>query len=337
MDKLQEIFKSNHKIIPYLKLAEKTNKKLSVQINLTNKCSSKCKSCRKYEWPQIELDLKSINNVLWNLAYYDCETITFSGGEPLLYSKFKDIKIPDTLKVNVLTSLVVDKAKVEHLLKIANSIQVSLDGHNKQIFEQIRGVDAFDLVINNLKYLKNNLNSNQRLRINCTVSKSNAMWVKEIFFLAQNIGVDINFYPVHTWENLKLDENNWLMIDAQIKQVKEIINGQLIEIEPIKTNLFNLSCHQEPLAPICIIHKIHAVVDANGDVYPCCHLLNDNGEYGKQNEFSSGNIYTDTYSRCFEHQFKYLPKSPECLQCNRYRSINNLYYQYTKCNQSIYL
>ena len=136
------------------------------------------------------------------------------------------------------------------------------------MFEQIRGVDAFDLVINNLKYLKNNLNSNQRLRINCTVSKSNATWVKEIFFLAQNIGVDINFYPVHTWENLKLDENNWLMIGAQIKQVKEIINGELIEIEPVKTNLFNLSRHQEPLAPICIIHKIHDVVDANGDVYP---------------------------------------------------------------------
>ena len=34
---------------------------LSIQMNLLNKCTSRCMSCRKYTWPNDELDKKNID------------------------------------------------------------------------------------------------------------------------------------------------------------------------------------------------------------------------------------------------------------------------------------
>lgn len=57
---------------------------LNVQINLTNRCQWHCDFCKKYTWPQIELDYFLLEKVLADLDP-DTTTVVLSGGEPSVY------------------------------------------------------------------------------------------------------------------------------------------------------------------------------------------------------------------------------------------------------------
>ena len=62
---------------------------LSIQMNLLNKCTSKCKSCRKYTWPDDELDLETVKRTLTVLKKeFGLQSVVFSGGDPILYKDF---------------------------------------------------------------------------------------------------------------------------------------------------------------------------------------------------------------------------------------------------------
>ena len=64
----------------------KDNNILSIQMNLLNTCTSRCATCRKYTWPNVQLDVDTIKRTLKVLKEaYGLNTVVFSGGDPILY------------------------------------------------------------------------------------------------------------------------------------------------------------------------------------------------------------------------------------------------------------
>jgi len=136
-------------------------------LHLTEKCNLKCPHCFNQAMP-VELDLKTISNLLSRMDKYGISEICLSGGEPLLHSSFEDVIriIPSNVKISIFTNgvLLNDKhiyAKLENINNL-QYIQVSLDGLETNT--QIRGV-GYDTILQAIKKIK-------QLGYRCIVSTS---------------------------------------------------------------------------------------------------------------------------------------------------------------------
>ncbi|MFH1456008.1 MAG: radical SAM protein [archaeon] len=151
----------------------------------TNFCNSRCNWCNswKLDSPN-ELTLEEIDKIFSNLYNFGIRMIYLSGGEPLLRKDI--ISIIDTLSKKgfeiILTTngLLLNEKNVRKLIKYKNlHINVSLDTLDKELYKKIRGVDALDLVLRNLKGLKR-MYPDYPLRTTMTVSKINYKEVDKI-------------------------------------------------------------------------------------------------------------------------------------------------------------
>lgn len=297
-----------NKIIPYLDTIMNNPRLLSLQINLTNKCKSLCIYCRKYKWPQVSLDIEKVKQILKQVKKIGCESIALSGGEPLSYEYLEDV-INELNKLDIqyviFTSLITKNHRLLDLIaQTAEKIQVSLDAVEGKLYGKIRGVEEeifSDIVVKNLSWLINCRPSyKETIKINTVVSKLNFNHLDKIKKFVSMLKLNHRIFGVNTWNSLKSD----------------IYQGH--------TNL----------SPICIVYKIHAVIDADGSVYPCCRLLNDNGEYDYSKRYSYGNIYKENFIDLFNEvkindKFYDAPTHIEfCKDCNRYYEINKQFYNY---------
>lgn len=312
----------------------------SIQINLLNKCYQKCIGCRKYEWPDVELPSHYIIEIIdWLKEFNIANTIVFSGGEPLRYKKFNEV-ISHIDRFGVLTSGLFPRTlDLKEVVKRASFISVSIDGATKETYKLTRGVDSLDKVIKNVETLvdlKNKYNSSLRLRCNVTISNKNIHEITDILQLCDTLNIDCNFFPIHTWNELKIDN---------IEMVHRYISNAMSLEYDINTNIvrFVELLHRER-PKTCIIPYIHFVIDADGDVLSCCRLLNDNGIYSKNNSLVLGNINEKNINDIwFSDKAKeirrrlFVADEPECISCDRYNKINEDFYNWYHGDESIFL
>ena len=330
-----------NKIIPYAEyLIHDSGNILSMQLNITNKCFSRCKSCRKYEWPDVELSLPDIKRILHVMKdSFNCKTIVLSGGEPLAHPYINSIIdeiLKNQMKYGIITSAITNSA--ETLLKIARTaewIQVSLDAADEKLYEEIRGINAYKIVIDNIGQINRIRKSNslRKIKIDCTVSKTNVDQLDIIYVLASLLDCDIDFYPVHTWPELMLDYTDWQTIELFKQQIPKA---------GIKTNLHELEKRDEYKGKICVIKNIHCVIDADGSVYPCCRLMNDNGDYDQEQKYSYGNVKEQDIHKVFYSLSRTklnakLPNLQICKICDRYRSVNEEFEKYINNRKELFL
>ena len=153
---------------------------LNVQINLLNKCTSRCKSCRKYLWPNEELGFDDVCKTLKVLKQnFNLQTVLFSGGDPLLYNNFEkviDFCVDNGIVFSVITTLITkDKKLLKKIAEKAYRIHVSIDAQEPRLYKNIRGVDAFEIVNENVNFV-NKIRANFGLipiRISATIGAIN--------------------------------------------------------------------------------------------------------------------------------------------------------------------
>lgn len=324
------------------KLARYYNKMpilLSVQMNLLNKCYQKCIGCRKYTWPEVQLDFGTVSQFLnsYSNLHSEKKTIVYSGGEPLLYSKINEtlkLTIDKNISYGILTSaLFPSSVDLEFLIKNASYISISVDGSTKEMFQKTRGIDAFDKVIENIKLfkkIKDETDSRCKLRINSTISNINSKCMPDILKLASELKIECNFFPIHTWKDLKVQLN-----EEKLYSIEEdmLITFSKSFQHSIKTNIkdfYDMMKRSKPTC--CIVPNFHLFIDANGDVLPCCRLACDNDFYKRNQSYIIGNINTsnivdiwnsDNISKVRNNVFD--PKYPECEECDRYNEMNSYY------------
>lgn len=279
----------------------KQNNIMSIQLNMLNKCTSRCRSCRKYTWPNDMLDIDTIKNVISVLADdYGLKTVVLSGGDPVLYPKLKEVvdfcKSKD-IKCSMITTCITTKDEV---LKVISDdlyrVHLSLDSINKKQYKYIRGVDAFNFVDKNIKLIsaKRKENGLIPIRLSSTISAMNYREVYNLYDYARANNCMINFYLVHTFEDLYMDEEKLSVFRMQLEHIcyMEKKYGQISNAKSLLLDMYEqkISGNKHSVDCKCYIPNISCVINANGDVYPCCRLFEDNGEYGSQVQYSYGNI-----------------------------------------------
>jgi len=131
-------------------------------IILTNKCNLKCSYClRNADSGGQEIDFEILKNIIFSANSVGCRNCTLTGGETLLYSKFKKL-------MNLLSSLgwfvhLETNGKIltheicaflEKKLRNNFTIFVSLDSRFKEIHDSLRGEGSFDSAILAIKTAK---------------------------------------------------------------------------------------------------------------------------------------------------------------------------------------
>ncbi|CAN2042297.1 Radical SAM protein [Candidatus Magnetomoraceae bacterium gMMP-15] len=199
------------------------NGPLKVQIEITHRCNSRCKSCGF--WRQKAMDELSIDQ--WKIVLKDIKKIgtrrvAFGGGEPTLYKGIFDL-IKFAKNLGLLVSLGTNGLLLKKYHQIiADSgldvIEISLDGppeiHNKN-----RGLsDAFKRTIEGAAELANHSNG-PVIQYNFTPNKINAEYLQEFIDIAvSNHAKIISIEPAH-------------LLNDQLHLVKELfVPGKSIAI-----------------------------------------------------------------------------------------------------------
>lgn len=284
----------------------KAKRILSVQFNLLNACASKCKYCRKYTWPNDVLKIDAVKRTIDYLAEQGLQSVTLSGGEPLMYEWLDDAILylhNKGIAINIITSLITNNMKYLKLIsKYVNKISVSMDGGDIYSYIKARGVNAFDLVCQNIQWVnaKRNEYKLPSVRFSSTISALNVDQIVNIFNVGKSLGCKVKYYFMHDYEEFQLKEEYLAKAKSNFEEVAELDKTC---ISNVNTILCNFGKDTTPVCKICKIPYIHAIIDANGDIYPCCRLLDDNGKYGEQSKYSYGTIYNENLKKEFDKRF----------------------------------
>lgn len=262
---------------------------ISVQFDLTTRCSQRCYMCRQYTWNHREIDFDLLKEKI-NKFYEEnpnC-TFTFSGGDPLSYSKLSKLnellKEKKDLKYQVFTNLDYDLSQnhIREFLERAEFVQVSMDGSTPEMYASIRYSGLEKNYVSRYKRLIENIRSlKTKVKLNMTVSVKNYTDVFNVFmkFCKFDNVVGIRFFPVHTNEDVFLQKEMFNSIKSQMLHIAEVSStlkarGEKVADTNIKSFEFE---KRKPFAGKCYVKAVHRVVDQNGTEYPCCRATNDNG------------------------------------------------------------
>lgn len=275
------------------------NNIISIQMNLLNTCTSRCETCRKYTWPNVQLDVDTIKRTLKVLKErFGLDTVVFSGGDPILYKNLIEVleycKELD-IKFSLITTLITKNMDIlKYIAENAYRIHVSIDSMDTELYKKIRGVNGLEIVKENVRFIQNIRLANKMIpiRISSTMSKLNYDEPVQLYRFAKFTGCLLNFYKVHTWPEMEMDSFQLTSFNYQIeriaideqRQCKSITNSRAILDMKYAFDTESAHCKQ------CYLPHVNCTINSNGDIYPCCRLLDDNGNYGEQVKYAYGNI-----------------------------------------------
>ena len=279
---------------------------VSIQLLITNNCTTTCIMCGHHSINTVnkELSTSQIYTIIDNIHDIDTKNIIISGGEPLYrndcfeilkYAKDKD------LNVGLLTNgIKIDKTSKKKCaitpsdaLRIKYScdwVQLSIDSFDPDTYKKIRNTE-FDIVKESIANLEE---AEVNLEIAFTIQDSN---INEAIEIVRNgmtnieIKTKIRFKFAHGPNN----EHQFLLTNKKnelIEFISECENNTNFNTEYIKEmfrgNFFNTEdiINGEPLLSknkafkdkgyLCHAINYSCKIDAEGDIYPCCFLYDDN-------------------------------------------------------------
>ena len=121
---------------------------IAARINLTNKCTQKCKYCNLWKKPSKEMTTNQVKSLVLQLSKMGTKMISFSGGEPLLRNDIGQIlsyckKLDISTNINTSGFLLGRKVKE---LKDLGMIQFSIDGI-EEYNDMMRGKGSYNAIM----------------------------------------------------------------------------------------------------------------------------------------------------------------------------------------------
>ncbi len=276
---------------------------VTIEINPTNNCNSKCISCWLREFkPELkeELSKEHLLRIVKEAAEIGVKEIRIPGsGEPLMKEGFieviKEIKKQQMFGLLITNGTLLNEETIRELIRIEwDCLTISIDGPNAKINDFLRGLPGyFKKVISNLKILKEIKDKEKKekpiLRFNVVLSNKNYDQILGIFEIAKNYGCkDVQVQTLTIWgkkgKKLKLNKKETELFQKKISKIKEFAekneiftnieefkNKELIE----KTNkmdevIFNKQKrHNQGFDLPCFEPWYNMIILPNGTVTPC--------------------------------------------------------------------
>lgn len=260
-------------------------------------CPCKCGHCpvgivpikkRKMVFGKKAIDLLLYEKILREIEEQPTSCVRLhSVGEPLDWPDLGDAVLmhTDSLKSWLFTSGV---TKNKHLLNILglklSIIEVSINSINRMDYENSKGIDAFDLVISNIEYLRKYIDKN-KLRTRLIVSRVQS----------DNAENDQEF--LNYWKKSSLVEDSFI-------RSYHTYNNLLKPINEINTETYK----HEP----CLVHWGRFNIDVDGNAVVC---FNELFKPTLDNSLVYGNINSQTIAEVWKSELMQSIRKAE-LSCD---------------------
>jgi len=236
--------------------------------------------------------------ILDQLNQIDVRGINLTGGgEPLLNPCIREV-VQYAKSLGFSLGLITNGILLNEYLDLLNDfkwIRVSVDTDNKEDYRNIRGVDSFDQVIENLNRaveLKRETFSRVTIGTHAVITKENINRLYDIASFYKKIGVD--YFQFRPEEQTKYTKQ-------QFSKIKIIIP----RLEDLKTEAFQVinsaykwekQYSQKRIYTRCHVADLIGTIDAEGNWYICCHWV------GFPN-YSYGNLIDEPLEELLERRY----------------------------------
>lgn len=263
--------------------------KLKLKINYS--CNLRCKMCEHWRANSKvkEMSTEQVLQIVDDAASLGCRQLTVTGGEPTLR---KDLETIFTrakqchMRVKLLTNgFNVSEKRLNSLVASGLSrIGVSLDYPDAEMHDYIRGVKgAFQNTTDFIRRsvaLRHGVSRLHEVIIAMCLLKTNLHVLPDIIKVGKNLGVDgfsiITIDP-HNDDGKSLDplpDEKLLYQKKIIPKITEMCKKYDCKLSTpgISAN-YGLSIKTELKELPCYFTWANSTITANGDVYPCCNLI----------------------------------------------------------------
>lgn len=166
---------------------------------LTDGCNSKCAMCDIWQAPRRNMDMDLVDGLVESAQKLQTEMVLLSGGEamqhpnwPVIAARFRAAGI----KVWLLTNALLLKKQADQIIENIDAVTVSLDAATPDLYQQIRGVDALDLILEGMQIISA---SGIPVTTRTTVMQINYHQMSEIVDVALKAGAQsVSFLAVDT-------------------------------------------------------------------------------------------------------------------------------------------
>jgi len=301
-----------------------------VEIHPTNRCQLDCKWCfYKKRSRNIEMGkmifFQLIEDIL-QLSNGKTKVIFSGGGEPTLYPYLLEgVKFckKNKLKIGIISNGLFPNSfarKIGRLLENGDFIRISLDASDGNQYFRLKGIDAFDKIIKMIDLLcrLKNKDKNFELNIGYAVSRKNLIDILQFYDFIINLlneKPQINNVILRPIIDGFLTDRNNSLIESQIKEMNKIICplDERINISDFLNRLKGINAKIS--FKRCYVREYMAVVEPNGEVYPCAVVSAMSQKMSKHKYILLlGNITYDRFKDIWLDKEKYL--SQFCPRCN---------------------
>ncbi|NTV28655.1 MAG: radical SAM protein [Candidatus Omnitrophica bacterium] len=167
---------------------------LAVRWQLTNRCVCQCQYCNIWKTPESELSLAQIKAILDEMAALGTQTISFSGGEPMLRQDIGRI-LDETVRRGISTEMNSTGAGIAERmseLKSLHYLKISLDGP-EEIHNAVRGPHAFKIA---MKAAEAAAKAGLKFSFATTLTKFNIQEIDFILDIAKRFNTMAAFQPL---------------------------------------------------------------------------------------------------------------------------------------------
>lgn len=266
------------------------NSILFLTLWVTNKCNQRCKMCDFWKTDPAtfsqELSTEEWYSVIDSAVKMHTRIIVITGGEPFLRSDIFQIlgQIREKgMACHLCTNgTLLNRSTIEKLKHSApTSMTISLDSDQAQIYNELRGVDCFNTVVEGIRLLKKSI-PNVKIGINHLICKRNFRDMERMILFAKSLGVDqIKFEPIHTnlqhrhkpletFEDLLFSKNDLPELQAVIRRAfRAASRAKLHTISSTFAKGISHLYDGERPKWLCYAGYISCAIDPFGMVSPC--------------------------------------------------------------------
>lgn len=267
---------------------------------LTDGCNSRCVSCDIWRSPRRNMSPALVEALLANAERIGLREVLLSGGEAMQHpewsqiaSRFRDVGV----RVMLLTNGLLLKRQADRLAGAVDEVIVSLDGGCAATYDTIRGVDAFDLVLDGIRAARDlglpviTRTTIQRANfreMRLIVRAAKSAGVNKVSFLAADVASSDAFGPrfgdasAFDATEIALTADDIPTLEAELVALEhecaEDFASGLIAESPEKLRRTLLRYFAAPHGldeyppPPCNAPHFSAVVDVDGALRPCYFL-----------------------------------------------------------------
>lgn len=367
-----------HSVLPYFECIkdgklDQVPPPICVQLQVSTRCSTNCVMCHHWtpHGQPVEMGLGNWKKIFTDLSRFGVKTAIFSGGEPLMREELPELLRSAQsagLRLGMLTNGTMNrplnerKEVIAAIAECVDWISISIDG-TEAADRSIRNPQVTDRSAL-LKEFVSGVQSGRKppkVWATVTLQKGNAAmdFQEACRFIQSDIGIsEVNFKIATGARNALEREPIYLLSEAELRKLVEYLQNDSLPNQVGNQLAYLRECFRQKTfsvedaaqgAPLRTFYKrnhlrcftpfLFALIDSDGEVYPCCHLYRDNqGTDPKSGEFrqhhSMGNALKNSFREVWNGS-RYLaervaltevdpdnPKFFPCGECTRHCQHN---------------